>query len=90
MAQSIRVRKVYGWLGWRSECLPSANGSQQTREVVAALSQAAAARAFGCSMSSFKRYGGETGNVEELRIAFTKPGVVFWKKLDGCGNWREG
>lgn len=83
--------RVYGYTGSRLECPPARNGSLQTREIVAARSFVAAARAFGKSPSSLRPWCSETGNAEELSIAFAKPGVVFWRPLDfyGEGGWHE-
>lgn len=70
--------KVYGWRSFRSQ----APGSHQTREVVAATSLAAAARAAGYERPSQLDLLCETGNVEEIRQALTEPGTVFWQSLN--------
>ena len=80
--------KVYGWIGVRSACEPSANGSQQTREIVAAPSLAQVMRLTGLSRSYLTNYGCETGNEEELLVALGKPGTIFWQPLRG-GAWQE-
>lgn len=82
--------KVYAYTSWHRECPPAPNGSQQTRDIVAARSFAAAARAFGKSPSSLRPWCSETGNAEELSVALSKPGAVFWRPLDfhGEGGWR--
>lgn len=70
--------RVWGWLGFR--------GARQTREVVAAPSKAAAARAAGERDPRRLFCLGETRNAEEVRLATSRPGVVFWtegEKTDG-------
>jgi len=74
--------KVYGWQGHRSECPPAANGGQQTREIVAAPSKAAAARAAGKKDPRSLFNFDETGNQHEIEIAMAEPGTVFWRPLD--------
>lgn len=79
----MKQLKVYAWQGWRNECPPAANGNHQTREICAAPSAAAAARAAG--VKSPARLGsnfGLTGNVHEIETAMKEPGVVFWSPLD--------
>lgn len=75
-------RKVYGYTGWRHDCPPARNGSRQTREIVAARSAAEAARLFGISPWRLRSYGCETGNADEIRVAMSKPGAVFWRPLN--------
>lgn len=82
-----RKLKVYGWIGWRQECPPSANGGKQTREICAAPSMAAVARILGVkSPKSLDMC--ETGNPGELTQALAEPGVVFWSPLDRRGDER--
>jgi hypothetical protein len=80
-----RKLKVYGWTGYRLECPPAPNGNHQTREVVAAASMAAAARAAG-ERSPRQMDMCESGNDEDIAQAMSKPGVVFWRPL----NKRDG
>ena len=62
--------KVFGGLVHR--------GSRgQVRTVVAATSQAKAAEAVGENLSAFRGWWSETGNKDELAVAFGKPGQVF-------------
>jgi hypothetical protein len=67
--------KVYGWQSFRPVV-------GQTREIVAAKSAAAAARASGhkhpCQMFNLS----PTGNAQEIEIATSAPGVVFWRGLN--------
>lgn len=84
--------KVYGWTSCRNECPAAPNGTQQTREVVAAFSWAAAHRATGKrdSMGQMHNYGGVTGNAEEVALAMSEPGTVFWCSLrDRYSETRE-
>lgn len=74
--------KVFGYLLTVAECPPAPNGSRQTRAIVAAPSQKAAAEAFGVSLHEFRNYGGETGNAGEIEVATSDPGVVYWSDLD--------
>lgn len=74
--------KVYGWMGYRRECPPTRNGGRQTREIVAAKSGAAAARAAGVKRPAQLFNFCETGNKREIYIATAHPGVVFWAPLD--------
>jgi len=86
-----RKLTVYGWVGYRRECPKAANGGQQTREVVAATSQKAAARAAGEEQPRRLFNLGTTENEEEIEVAMAHPGVVFWHPLDqrGPGRWRR-
>lgn len=69
--------KVYGWRGHRGK---------QTREIVAARSAAEVRRITGMSRGDWEFSGCETGNDEEIALAMTKPGIVFWRELDGT-DW---
>lgn len=75
-----RPLKVYGARGFRSDCREAANRSRQTREVIAARSKAEAKRLAGWRWGN--DWFGETGNADEVRIALTRPGKLFWKPLD--------
>ena len=84
--------KVFAWEGFRDEAQPRPNGSRQTREVLAARSAAEAMRISGQSRHFFKEYVCETGNDEEVRVAMSKPGTVFWTELNHslrAGDWLE-
>lgn len=83
-----RSVKVYGWYGHRRECPPAANGSRQTREIVAASSIAGAMRLTGERRSNLWDIC-ETGNQHEIETAMAEPGVVFWKPLYNykSGGW---
>ena len=84
--------KVYGWSGWRAEAKPAANGSRQTREIAAAKSVAEILRITGMTRADWKWSGGETGNDEEIQLAMSEPGTVFWSELDITAterNWRK-
>jgi hypothetical protein len=50
--------------------------------IVAAKSQAEAARAFDVSVHEFRSYGSATSNVREVAVANTRPGIVFERPLD--------
>lgn len=91
-----RKLKVYGWTGIRQECPPAANGSRQTREVVATTSKKEAARLVDPERSWMRpslSEIGETGNAEEIEMAMAEPGVVFWCPLDASyrpdPEWRR-
>jgi len=80
--------RVYGWQGHRRECPPAPNGGRQTREIVAAATKAAAARAAG-ALSPAGRADPrqmwnlcEAGNARELATARAEPGCVFWAPMD--------
>ena len=84
--------KVYGWQGHRQECPPAPNGNKQTREIVAAPSIAAAARAAGYSRPRQMFNLCETGNDDDVKRAMSEPGVVFWHPLDqrlGERHWTK-
>lgn len=90
-ARMPRQLKVYGWIGWRNECPPAANGNHQTREVVAARSMAEVGRIVGESPRRLDM--SETGNQGELTVALSAPGTVFWHPLDERAvdrEWRRG
>jgi hypothetical protein len=82
-----RALKVYGYRGYVAR-------HGQVRQVVAARSQREAADKLNTSLHDFRRWGGETGNLEEETIAISRPGTVFytrddfksdhvWKSIDG-------
>jgi hypothetical protein len=77
--------KVFGWTGFRA----AAGDQPQTREIVAAKTQAEVLEITGMTRYNFKQSGGETGNPEEVRVANSKPGTVFWRPLDSRGEWTE-
>ena len=87
----MRRLKVYGWLGWRNECEPAANGNHQTREIVAATSLKEAARIVGEKGPWALNCVCETGNPEEVTLAMSKPGTVFWQPLQHRSGqpWHE-
>ena len=88
----MRKLKVYGWTSFRHECRPAPNGSHQTREIVAAHSQAETARLSGHRRPSQMWYLCETGNANEIETAMSKPGTVFWHPLDDWSSnptWTE-
>lgn len=78
--------KVFGWRGWRTEAKAARNGSNQTREIVAARSKAAAARAAGMTPRDMEPV--QTANMEEMLVALAKPGTVFWRQLDDVGSFQ--
>lgn len=65
------------------------NFDGRNRRIVAAPSQAAAARLTGVSPHSFRQYGGETGNAEEIAVALQEPGVVWSRGFAMGGEWRR-
>jgi len=74
---------VYTWRG----CRP---GSSQTREICAAKSRAAVARAAGVKYVKQLDLT-ETGNEEDIKQALSDPGVIFWCPLDDrTHDWRRG
>jgi hypothetical protein len=85
----MRRLKVYGWLGMRSEAVTERNHHGQTREIVAAHSLAEVARITGLSRYTLSSYGGETGNKQEIELAMSKPGTMFWKPVNGQGEFME-
>lgn len=71
---------VWGWNSFRQE----ANGSHhQTREIVAAPSKAAAARAAEVKDPRKLDNLCATGNAVEIHLAMAHPGVVFWASISG-------
>lgn len=70
--------KVYGFMGYRKECPPAANGNRQTREIVACTAWTTAAQLSGSSLNHIRTYGAITGNPAEVAVAMANPGVVFW------------
>lgn len=70
--------KVYGWSAFRRE---AAGPHHQTREIVAAASKAAAARAAGYKRPAQMNNLCETGNAQEIEIATAQPGTVFWRSI---------
>ena len=80
--------KVYGWTGTRYEAgaiareIGKGYGRSQTREIVAATSKAAAARAAGVARAGQLWNLSETANDECIEIAMREPGRIFWKPTD--------
>lgn len=83
--ERVRKHKVYGWQGYRSECPPAPNGSQQTREICAATSMNKLCEILGCKKSELMNLG-ETGNEQEIRLAMKEPGVVLWRSINVLGK----
>lgn len=75
----MRTLKVYGWHGYR---LAAKDRHHQTREICAAPSKAAAARAAGKQRPDQLWNLSETGNQREVEAALQQPGVVLWRSLD--------
>lgn len=73
--------KVWGTAVIRHRC-PGCSPHGQVRAVVAARSRSAAAKAFQISDRELKNYGSPTGNEEEIRMAMSKPGTVFFRSMD--------
>ena len=63
--------KVYRWQSHRP-------GVGSTRELMAAPSKAAVARAHKCRLSDLWNFG-ETGNANDIAKAIAHPGVTFWE-----------
>lgn len=84
--------RVFGWLGWRTECPQAPNGSRQTREIMAARSVSEILRTRGISRAEFQHNGDETGNQAEITLALSEPGRIFWRPLDDYrgANWAKG
>ena len=74
--------KVFVWQGYRQE----APGHKQTREIVAVKSKNAVARIAGGKPFNL----GETRNREEIELALSLPGTIFWRPLDESGPWNQG
>lgn len=85
MTTPKRPQRVYWWLGARREAGPRS----QTREMVAAPSMAAAARAAGYKHPRQMFNLCETANEDDIRVAMSTPGVVFWKAIDSRGEWHR-
>lgn len=84
----MRPLKVYGWQDRRLE---AEGWHKQTREIVAARSQAEAARLAGYTRPGQMFNLGETRNEQEIATATAQPGVVFWRGLDAYTEpWRAG
>lgn len=79
--------KTYGWIGYRAECQPAPNGGKQTREICAAESKAAVARAAGVKGPHALWNLDETGNREEIGQSLLAPGVIFWLPLND--QWQK-
>lgn len=77
----MRKLKVYTWQGFRREC---SNLHKQTREIVAATSQKAAAAVVGETPGRLFNLS-ETHHEGSVAKAMSQPGVVFWQPLDVHG-----
>lgn len=83
-----RTLKVYGWTGYDPQNVEGHN--KQTREIVAAHSIAEVTRIADITRYEFNTYGSETGNSEEIALAMSDPGVVFFRGInDRNGNWKR-
>jgi hypothetical protein len=81
-----RQLKVYGWRNWRHA--PTFHG--QTREVMAAHSVAEVMRTAGITRATWNHGGSITANDEEVALAMSKPGTVFWQDMKNRGgSWNE-
>jgi hypothetical protein len=85
-----RQLKVYGWTGYRIEARQPGNTHGQTREIVAAHSIAEVSRLTGLTRYYLSGYCSDTRNARELEVALAAPGVVFWRPLDGRGDFKAG
>lgn len=81
--------RVYGVISWREEAVAAPNGNHQARHIYCGR-QSDFAEKIGCSMRHLAVYGCKTGNAEEIALASSKPGVVFWRDEHAPGKpWRE-
>lgn len=80
----IRKLKVYVWQSVRFEC-PTHH--RTTREIVAVTSKKEAALAAGFDKPTQMFNLCETRNPGEITQAMSEPGVVFWRPIDGKGDW---
>ena len=84
---SARRLKVYRWQSSRSECPRAGNGSRQTVEILATTSKKKAAEIAG-ERGPWALFNlGETGNEQSIAQAMSQPGVIFWRPVDGRGDW---
>lgn len=74
--------KVYGGMTYVSD-------KGQVRGIAATTSQKKAAELFGCSLSHFRNYCGETWNKKELEIALANPNVLFVETKLDSGEYEE-
>jgi hypothetical protein len=74
-----RPLKIFGYTGYRREARMERNVHGQTREVIAATTQAEAFRMSGLTRSQFDQRVSECGNDEETALAMSAPGTVFWQ-----------
>jgi hypothetical protein len=70
----MRKLKVYG--AWRFRA------GKQVRAIAAVNSQKEFAALLDTSLNFVRGYASETGNACELKIAFSKPGTMFWAPLN--------
>ena len=59
------------------------------RAIIAAKTKKEAAAAFSMSLYIFNEYACETGNEEELQVALSDPGKVFYRPIYGKGEWEK-
>ena len=79
-----RELQVYGYMGHRSH-VPKG----QTREIVAAHSGAEMRRITGITASWYRDHCSVTGNPEEVELAMTNPGEIFWRPLVDMHSGKE-
>lgn len=86
--------KVYGWQSARTAAGLHPDGQEwnnTTREIMAAASEAAVARAAPNVTRPRQLFNlTETGNTREIEVAMSKPGTIFWQPLNSRSpNWIE-
>lgn len=62
------------------------SAGSQTRDIVAAHSVAEVLRIANIPRSVYNWSGSETSNTEEVELAMSKPGVLFYKPINAQGN----
>ncbi len=66
-----------------------ANLDGRYRGIVAATSQANAAALLGLSLHSFREYGCQTGNRDEIALAMQEPGVAWRISYERGSHWQR-
>lgn len=83
--------KVYGWIDSTNKEWAERPWVHQVRCIIEAPSMAHIARVMEVNSPASLFNLSETGNADEIALATSKPGVIFWRHLDDVnGDWKEG
>lgn len=80
--------KVYGIHHPCHRAAKAPNGSYQVRVIVATTSQRRAAEILKTSLSDIRKYGSQTWNAEDIRVATANPETAMFFDEYGSRTWK--